>query len=68
VNVLAGPLLRCVFAAAVYLSQTEEKQMKDKVRAQFPNQGIYEDAPTNNVERLANSRATGLFMGWGPKL
>lgn len=42
--------------------------MKDKVRAQFPNQGIYEDAPTNNVERLANSRATGLFMGWGPKL
>jgi hypothetical protein len=47
---------------------TEDMAMKDKVRAQFPNQGLYEEEPANNVERLAHNRATGIFMGWGPKL
>lgn len=42
--------------------------MKDKVRAQFPNLGLYEEEPGNNIQRLAQSRATGLFMGWGPKM
>lgn len=42
--------------------------MMDKVRAQFPKQALYEEEPRNNVVRLAQSRATGLFQGWGPKI